>query len=70
MAARFASGSGALADLVRESQDLAAAWREKDKALVAALSKPEGQQDRAAIESIAQGDRRHRKHGSRRSPRA
>jgi CHAT domain-containing protein/tetratricopeptide (TPR) repeat protein len=52
MAARFASGGGALATLVRENQDLAAAWREKDKKLLDALSKPEGQQDRAAIELL------------------
>jgi hypothetical protein len=52
MAARFATGSGSLASLVRESQDLSAAWRDKDKALLAALSKPQGQQDRAAIDAL------------------
>ncbi|MGH6834344.1 MAG: tetratricopeptide repeat protein [Methylocella sp.] len=46
MALRFASGNSAVAALVRENQDLAAAWRGQDKALVAALSKPEAQQDR------------------------
>jgi tetratricopeptide (TPR) repeat protein len=54
MAARFGSGGGALARLVREKQDLAAAWREKDKKFVDALAKPEGQQDRAAIERLRQ----------------
>jgi CHAT domain-containing protein/Tfp pilus assembly protein PilF len=52
MAARFASGSGALAGLVRESQDLNVAWRAKDKALLEAVSKPAGQQDRAGIERL------------------
>jgi CHAT domain-containing protein len=47
MALRFASGDSALAALVRENQDLAAAWRGQDKALVAALSKPEAQQNPA-----------------------
>ena len=54
MAARFGSGSGALARLVREKQDLAAAWREKDKKFLDALAKPEGQQDRVAIERLRQ----------------
>ena len=38
MGLRFAAGSDALAALVRERQDLAAFWRDRDKALVAALS--------------------------------
>jgi CHAT domain-containing protein len=37
---------------VRESQDLSAAWRDKDKRLVDALSKPEGQQNRSEIEAL------------------
>ena len=45
MSTRFASGGGALASLVRERQDLAAAWRDKDEALLGALSKSEGQQE-------------------------
>ena len=69
MAARFAAGGGALAALVRKSQDLAARWREQDKALVAALSKPEGQQNRAAIETCA-GRSPGSKAGLPRSPRA
>ena len=52
MGARFGSGSGVLATLVRENQDLAAAWRDKDKTLLAAISKPESQQDRATIEVL------------------
>ena len=52
MGTRFASGAGALASLVRESQDLAAAWRDQDKALLDALSNPEGQHDRARIDAL------------------
>ncbi len=52
MGARFASGSGTLADLVRENQDLAAAWRDYDNRMVEALAKPEGRQDHAAIERL------------------
>ena len=48
MGTRFASGGGALASLVRERQDLAAAWRDKDKALLDALSNPESQQERVS----------------------
>jgi CHAT domain-containing protein/tetratricopeptide (TPR) repeat protein len=52
MALRFASGSGPLAALVRERQDLAVARRDKEKALIVALSKPEGHQDRAGVDAI------------------
>jgi CHAT domain-containing protein/tetratricopeptide (TPR) repeat protein len=52
MAARFASGSSALAGVVREKQDLAVVWRDRDKRLLDALSKPEGQQNRAATEAL------------------
>jgi tetratricopeptide (TPR) repeat protein/CHAT domain-containing protein len=52
MAVRFASGSGPLAPLVRERQDLVAAWREKDKALLATLSKWDGRQDRATVDAM------------------
>jgi CHAT domain-containing protein len=51
-AARFASGGGALAALVRENQDLSTLWRENDAKLVAALSKPEERQDIAEIERL------------------
>jgi len=52
MAVRFASGGGALATLVREQQDLAASWRERNKALIGALSKPDA--NNAAADSIRQ----------------
>jgi CHAT domain-containing protein/Tfp pilus assembly protein PilF len=52
MGLRFASGSDALAVLVRQQQDLAAFWRERNKALVEALSKPEGQKNQPLIENI------------------
>jgi CHAT domain-containing protein/Tfp pilus assembly protein PilF len=52
MAARFASGNGALGMAVRESQDLAALWRERDKALTEGLSKPEGQRSQSLIDTI------------------
>ena len=48
MGLRFAAGTDALSALVRENQDLIAAARERDKALVAAISKPGGQQDASA----------------------
>jgi tetratricopeptide (TPR) repeat protein/CHAT domain-containing protein len=54
MAARFGSGRGALADLVRENQDLAAAWRNKNSRLWDALLRPEDQRDRTAIEALRQ----------------
>jgi tetratricopeptide (TPR) repeat protein/CHAT domain-containing protein len=54
MAARLGSGSDALAGLVRESQDLTAAWRDRDKKLLDAIGKPEGQQDRATITRLRQ----------------
>jgi len=49
---RLASGGDAMAVLARESQDLSAAWRERDKALISAVSKPEKQQDRAGIAAL------------------
>jgi len=52
MGVRFASGNDALAALVRESQDLSAAWSEKDKALTAARSLPANQRNRAAIDQL------------------
>jgi tetratricopeptide (TPR) repeat protein len=52
MALRFASGGGALGAVVRESQDLSAQWRERDKALISALSKPESQRNQAQIDAI------------------
>ena len=52
MSVRFGAAQGPIADLVRQRQDLVAAWHASDKALVAALSKPESQQDRAGIEAL------------------
>ena len=52
MGNRFASGGGALESLVREMQDLSAAWRDKDKVLLDALSDPEGQQDRVSTDAL------------------
>jgi len=52
MGLRFAAGTDALAALVRERQDLSAFWRDRDKALLAALTKPQGQQDPVAIGTL------------------
>jgi len=52
MALRFSSGNSAVAALVRERQDLAATWRGQDKALIAALGRPEAQQDRATLDEL------------------
>jgi CHAT domain-containing protein/Tfp pilus assembly protein PilF len=52
MSTRIGSGTDVLARVIREKQDLAAAWHGKDKALLAALVKPEGQQGRAPIEVL------------------
>ena len=49
---RFAGGNDALAALVRERQELSAFWRDRDKALLAALAKPRGQQNPAAISAL------------------
>lgn len=51
MALRFSSGTDALAGLVREIQDLSAFRRQQDKALIEALSKPDGQRNAALIEA-------------------
>jgi CHAT domain-containing protein/Tfp pilus assembly protein PilF len=52
MSLRFAAGSDALAALVRERQDLSAFWRDRDKALLAAITKPQGQQNPAAAGAL------------------
>jgi CHAT domain-containing protein/tetratricopeptide (TPR) repeat protein len=52
MAARFASGSGPLQALARESQDLGAAWRYVDSKLLDALVKPTSPENRAVIEGL------------------
>jgi CHAT domain-containing protein/tetratricopeptide (TPR) repeat protein len=51
---RLASGTGAMATLVRQYQDSAALWRDRDKQLIGALSKPEAQQDHAGIQAMRQ----------------
>jgi hypothetical protein len=49
MAVRLAKGDGTLAQLVRQRQDLAAEWQEKERLLIQARSDPSGRRD-AAIE--------------------
>jgi CHAT domain-containing protein len=51
MGVRFAAGDDALAALVRESQDLSALWRDRDKALVEALAQPQAQRNQAMIDN-------------------
>ncbi len=62
MGLRFASGAGALANLIRESQDLATSRQDLDKALVAGLSKAANPHNDAAIvttrQQIAQAEGR------------
>jgi CHAT domain-containing protein len=52
MGARFAGGEGALGALVRDSQDLTSFLRERNKALIEALAKPDGQRNAALIDAI------------------
>ena len=52
MSSRFVLEGGALGSLVRERQDLSAAWHDKDKALLDALSDPEGQQIRVVTKAL------------------
>jgi CHAT domain-containing protein/Tfp pilus assembly protein PilF len=52
MGLRFAAASNALAALVRERQDLSAFRRDRDQALLAALSRPQGQQNPMALDSL------------------
>ncbi|MGH6846305.1 MAG: tetratricopeptide repeat protein, partial [Methylocella sp.] len=52
MSLRFAAGNKALAALVRECQDLAIYSRDREKALVDALTKPETQQNKTLIDNI------------------
>jgi CHAT domain-containing protein len=54
LAARFAAGSGELAQLVRQDQDLTAEADGLDKAVVAFVSKPPAQRSAAAEEQIRQ----------------
>jgi CHAT domain-containing protein/tetratricopeptide (TPR) repeat protein len=55
MAVRFESGSGALAALVRERQDLADLWRVRNTELIAALSKPDQQESRTKTDALRGG---------------
>jgi CHAT domain-containing protein/Tfp pilus assembly protein PilF len=52
MGARFSAGSDKLATLVRETQDLNALWRDKDKALASELSKPEAGDNAAKLAAL------------------
>jgi tetratricopeptide (TPR) repeat protein len=52
MSLRFAAGSDALAALVRERQDLSAFWRDRDKALLAAITSPQGQQNSVSVGAL------------------
>jgi CHAT domain-containing protein len=52
MGLRAAVGTDALAAVVRRRQDLAAFLRDRDKALIAALSKLGSQQDRAEVNAL------------------
>jgi CHAT domain-containing protein/Tfp pilus assembly protein PilF len=49
---RFGANNDALAALVRQNQDLSAFWRDRDKALIEALSKRQGQVSAAQIDAI------------------
>ena len=52
MAARKASGQGALANLIREQQDLAAEWQAKDKLLMTARSQAPDKRDARVEEEL------------------
>jgi CHAT domain-containing protein/Tfp pilus assembly protein PilF len=49
---RFGARNDALAALVRQHQDLTAFWRDRDRALILALSKPGGQSNAAQVDAI------------------
>ena len=52
MGVRSSAGSDALAALVRESQDLTALWRSRDRALTQALAQPSTPENSAVIANI------------------
>lgn len=52
MAARFASGTGALSALMRERQDLVGEWRAVDAHLTAALTTPPDQRDAVSQKAL------------------
>jgi hypothetical protein len=66
MAARFASGRGPLADLVREHQDIAGLWRDANARLIDMLRLPDARRDPSHHRRAAQPDERSR-HTPRRS---
>ena len=49
---RLASGGDAIAALVRDSQDTSALWRDRDRALIAEMSKPTNQQNRGGVDAL------------------
>ena len=49
---RLASGGDAIAALVRDSQDTSALWRDRDRALIAEMSKPTTQQNRGGVDAL------------------
>ena len=53
MAARQATGSGALADLVRERQDLTVEWQKRDSRRTAAVAQPADRRDASAEQANA-----------------
>jgi CHAT domain-containing protein/Tfp pilus assembly protein PilF len=52
LAARFAAGTGPLAEFVRQDQDLTAEYESLDKSLIAAISKPPAERKAASEEQI------------------
>jgi tetratricopeptide (TPR) repeat protein/CHAT domain-containing protein len=52
MSSRLSSGNGALASLVRDSQDLGDMWQVKDKLLTAERSKPQSEQNHTQVEML------------------
>ncbi len=52
LGARFGAGNDALAAVVRTEQDLSASLRERNKALVAALSQPTGSADTGRVDAL------------------
>jgi len=49
---RLAAGGDAIAALVRDSQDTSALWRDRDRALIAEMSKPTNQQNRGGVDAL------------------
>ncbi len=53
MAARLAKGDSTLAQLIRQRQDLAAEWQEKEKLLIQARSEPSGRRNAAGQQALS-----------------